>query len=65
MQHSVAANVLAELPDGGTPQFHRAADRRGEELSPRRPERSRLSSYLTALMIAAGLVSLWAGICYI
>jgi hypothetical protein len=65
MSKSFAAHDLAELPEGGDPLPHRQADRRGVRLSPTRPEAPSISSYVTALMIAAGLIFAWAGICWI
>jgi hypothetical protein len=64
MLQSVAAHGLAELPDDGDSP-HRQASQRGERVSPRRTPTPTLSSYLTAMTIAAGLVFAWAGLCWI
>jgi len=65
MLHSLAAHNLANTPIDGVSSPHRLADRRDERMSSRRPKAPRLSSYLTAMTIAAGLLVAWAGICWI
>jgi hypothetical protein len=59
MPHSLAAYDLAHHPDDGV-SLSRQASRRGERVAS-----SRLPSYLTAMMIAAGLLFAWAGFCWI